>query len=97
MARVEFLAGANEDFDESFDWYAKRSAAAAIGFASAVDEAIEKIVADPNRFPSAKSGCRYCNLHPYPFRLVFRAESERLVVVAIAHAKRRPHYWRGRF
>ena len=93
---IEYLTDARADFDESFDWYRARSAGAAIGFASAVEEAMDKIVADPDRFPSTHGGCRYCTLKRYPFRLVFRDEADRLLVVAIAHAKRRPGYWRGR-
>lgn len=93
---IEYLDGARADFDESFDWYAKRSVGAAIGFAAAVDEAIDKIAADPRRFATTFGGCRYCSVKRYPFRVVFRDEPNRLVVVAIAHAKRRPGYWRGR-
>ena len=93
---VEYLGGARNDFDESFDWYRQRSVVAAIGFAAAVDEAIDKILADPGRFPKTSGGCRCCSLKRYPFRIVFREETERLVVVAIAHAKRRPHFWRRR-
>ena len=32
---IEYLADARVDFDDSFDWYAERSAGAAIGFAAA--------------------------------------------------------------
>jgi len=93
---IEYLQGARADFDESFNWYAERSAGAAIGFASAVDDALELIVTDPNRFPSIHGGCAYCALKRYPYRVVFRDEPGRIVVVAIAHAKRRPGYWRAR-
>ena len=40
---IEYLNGARIDFDESFDWYAERSVGAAIGFASAVDDALGAI------------------------------------------------------
>ena len=93
---VDYHIGARLDFDESFDWYHKRSVGTAIGFASAVDEAIDQIVADPGRFPVAYGRCRFCALQRYPFRVVFREEPDRLVVVAIAHAKRSPRYWHGR-
>ena len=93
---VEYHSSARADFDESFDWYAQRSVGAAIGFVAAVDEAIDKIAADAGRFPSTHGGCQYCSLNRYPFRLVFRDEPERLIVVAVAHAKRRPGYWHGR-
>jgi plasmid stabilization system protein ParE len=93
---IEYLRGARVDFDESFDWYAERSVDAAIGFAAAVEEAIDKVIADPRRFPSTHGRCQYCSLRRYPFRLVFRDEPDRLVVVAVAHAKRRPGYWHAR-
>lgn len=93
---VEYLEGARVDFDDSFDYYRERSAGAAIGFAAAVDEAIDLILADSSRFPSTLGGCRYCALRRYPFRVIFRDEANRLVIVAVAHAKRRPSYWHGR-
>jgi plasmid stabilization system protein ParE len=93
---IEYLEDARVDFDESFDWYRTHSAGAAIGFAAAVDETIDEILANPDRFPSTHGGCCYRALHRYPFRIVFRNESNRVVIVAIAHAKRRPDYWRDR-
>ena len=97
MARpFEFHDGARADFDESFHWYAARSAGTAVGFAAAVDEALEKIDANPARFQSTHGGCRLCPLSRYPFRVIFREQPERIIVVAIAHAKRRPNFWRSR-
>ena len=93
---IEYLTGARGDFDESFNWYAQRSVGAAIGFASSIDEAIDRVTEDPHRFPFTSGGCQYCSLNRYPFRIVFRDEPNRLIVVAIAHAKRRPGYWRNR-
>jgi plasmid stabilization system protein ParE len=51
MAKVlEYLPGARRDFDDSVDWYARRSARAAIGLMLAVETAIRSIAADPDRF-----------------------------------------------
>ncbi len=93
---IEYHADARFDFDDSFNWYADHSVGAAIGFASAVDDAMATIAADPGRFPPTFGGCRYCSLQRFPFRIVFREESGRVVVFAIAHAKRRPGYWHDR-
>ena len=68
---IEFDAGAREDFDDAFDWYAKRSPGAALGFASEIDAAIEKIAADPERFAKTYAGCRYCSLKHYPFSVIY--------------------------
>jgi len=93
---VEYLAEARVDFDVSFDWYRHRSERAALGFCAAVDAALDQILADPSRFPLIHGECRYCPLRRYPFRIVFRAEADRLVVVALVHAKRRPGFWHDR-
>jgi plasmid stabilization system protein ParE len=93
---VEFNALAREEFDEALNWYAERSKGAAVGFASEIDAAIEKIAADPDRFPGTYAGCRQCSLRRYPYCVVFHHTSNKITVVAIAHAKRRPTYWRHR-
>jgi len=93
---VEIDAAARAEFNEALDWYAARSPGAALGFASAVDAAIEKIVSEPERFPRTYAGCQQCLLQRYPYSVVFNQMPGKIVVVAVAHAKRRPAYWRYR-
>ena len=96
MLPVDYLPGARRDFDESFDWYAERSAQTAVRFASAIDGALSAIAAHPKRFAAIDEFHRECPLARFPFRIVYRVAADRIVVVAIAHAKRRPGYWKGR-
>jgi hypothetical protein len=35
-------------------------------------------------------------VHKFPFQIVFRHEADRVHIVAVAHSKRRPGYWRDR-
>jgi plasmid stabilization system protein ParE len=94
--RIDIHPGATEELEESLAWYAARSEEAARGFAMAVDSAFRKIASDPDRFPRVDRRHRSCNLERYPFQVIFRSEKTRLFVIAIAHAKRRPAYWRHR-
>jgi plasmid stabilization system protein ParE len=96
MTPVDLLPGARLDYDESFDWYAARSDAAAKRFAGAVKATLELIADDPQRFAAIDSRHRECLVSKFPFRIVYREVTGRIVVVAIAHAKRRPGYWKGR-
>jgi plasmid stabilization system protein ParE len=32
----------------------------------------------------------------FPYRLIYRIESDRILVIAVAHAARQPGYWRDR-
>ncbi|MGI8981557.1 MAG: type II toxin-antitoxin system RelE/ParE family toxin [Pirellulaceae bacterium] len=96
MLPIDLLPGARRDFDESFDWYAERSALTARRFADAVEAALEKVAAAPTQFTSADGVHRECPVKKFPFRIVYRLVDNRVLVVAIAHAKRRPGYWRNR-
>jgi plasmid stabilization system protein ParE len=96
MPPVEFLPSARRDFDESFDWYAARSPQAAMGFMDAVDAAVAAILADPMRYENLDGLHHACRVANYPFRIVYRMATDRVIVVAVAHAKRRPSYWTNR-
>jgi len=96
MFPIDYLPGARRDFDESFDWYSERSTEAALRFADAVDAALGKVAADPTRFVTLDGVHRECPVKKFPFRIVYRVVDNRVLVVAIAHAKRRPGYWRER-
>jgi plasmid stabilization system protein ParE len=96
MLPVDYLPGARRDFDESFDWYAERSPEAAVRFAGAVDAALGAVAAQPERFAAVDEVHRECPVKRFPFRIVYRTAEGSILVVAVAHAKRRPGYWRDR-
>jgi len=94
--RIDFHPAATSELEFSANWYAERSLDAARGFAVSVDAAIEKIQRSPGRFPRIDSCHRSCSVERYPFQIVFRHDDARILIVAVAHAKRRPDFWRGR-
>ncbi len=96
MLPVDFLPGARRDFDESFDWYAERSKQAAVRFVNAIDISLAAIAANPQRFAAVDKVHWECPVRRFPFRIIYRVVGDRIVVVAVAHAKRRPGYWKHR-
>ena len=96
MIPVDILPEARRDFDESFDWYSERSAITAERFASAVDAALGAVGTSPERFARVDDLHRECPVKRFPFRIIYRIVAERILVVAVAHAKRRPGYWKNR-
>ncbi len=93
---VDFHPDANAELESSANWYAKQSAAAARDFIVAVDVAVETVVSDPNRFAFVDERHQSCSVAKFPFQVVFRQSSNLILVIAVAHAKRRPGYWRVR-
>jgi len=55
-----------------------------------------KILEAPERWPEHLQGTRRFLLHRFPFSIVYRLKGDVIEVVAIAHAKRRPGYWKRR-
>lgn len=93
---LEFSGDARAEFDAAFDWYAERSVGAAIAFATEIDVAVNSILADPARFVRTFAGCQLCRVKRFPYCVVYRSSGDAITIVAIAHARRRPDYWRAR-
>jgi len=93
---VDFHPDATTELSESADWYAERSSRAARNFLVAVDVAISSIMDDPNRFVRIDDRHQSCSVIKFPFQIVYRVIDDRIVVVAVAHAKRPHQYWRNR-
>lgn len=97
MARaLEYLAEALEEAEASARWYAERSSAAALGFDAQLDAAEVAISERPEAWPLYEHGTRRYLLRRYPYSVVYQIEEHRVVILAVAHARRRPGYWKSR-
>jgi plasmid stabilization system protein ParE len=78
---LEILEEALEEAEEAARWYAERSETAAVGFAEELDAAY-----NTRRFL----------LRRFPYSVFYRVDANQVIVIAVAHAHRRPGYWRSR-
>jgi plasmid stabilization system protein ParE len=82
--------------EDARNWYADRSPLAARGFLLALEEAVTSIMESPKRWPERRYRCRhYIFPNQYPYTLVYRVTGK-IEIVAVAHQKRRPYYWKHR-
>ena len=77
-------------------WYAQRSRLAAEAFIAEVDDALGQIGESPETWPRYRRSTRRFVLHRFPFSVVYRIGDDVVYVVAVAHAKQQPEYWRRR-
>jgi plasmid stabilization system protein ParE len=94
--RVRFHPEAEQEFLTSLQWYRERSLTAAVDFERAVTGAIENIALAPERWPSYFDQFRKYTLRQFPFSIVYEELLSEIVVFAVAHARRRPGYWKDR-
>lgn len=93
---LEYLDEALEEAEVAARWYAERSPTAAFAFSEEIDAAESAIVRLPEAWPPFDSGTRRYLLRRFPFSVVYRVEPQRVLIVAVAHAHRRPGYWKSR-
>ena len=77
-------------------WYAERSPQAAAAFLAELDHAMVATTEAPESWPQYLCGTRRFLLRRFPFSVVYYLSDTNIDVVAIAHAHRRPGYWRNR-
>lgn len=65
-------------------------------FLHAVHIALAKIQDDPERFPFYEGPARACRGIRFPYRVVYEDLPDAIYIVAIAHASRKPGYWKSR-
>jgi plasmid stabilization system protein ParE len=97
MSKLRVVSIAQGEYTQALRWYAERSQRAAEKFDAEFDKALEAISADPRRFPYCEERHQFYLMNRYPYQIIYRQEEAgEIVVVAVAHAKRRPGYWAGR-
>ena len=65
-------------------------------FGTEVKRVTDLLLEYPSIGREVGSGRRKFSLHRFPFTLIYAAPPEVLYVLAVAHDRRRPGYWRSR-
>jgi plasmid stabilization system protein ParE len=95
-ASIDFIPEALREIDDAFEWYLERSAQAAGAFLRELERAFGLIASAPHIWAHFEVGTRRYGLRKFPYDIIYREIPAGVQVVAVAHHKRRPRYWRGR-
>lgn len=93
---VSFNLAAEQETEAAFDWYYERSPHAAQAFFDELDKVISRICEAPERWPKYEKTCRRYIFPRFPFQLIYRFVDNTVQVVAVAHGRRKPNYWKAR-
>jgi plasmid stabilization system protein ParE len=98
MTPVEFLPVADREALSALRRYVRKAGPVVAGrFQTAFDDAIARVGTNPRAWAKHLYGTRRCRLRlRYPYFLIYVVEPARVLVVAVAHDRRRPGYWRRR-
>jgi plasmid stabilization system protein ParE len=92
---------AEEEARQAAQWYEDRRRGLGLEFLVAVDAALQRIRDDPHQFPTLETlpdepHVRRFLLKRFPYLIIFEVASPEIRILALAHTRRRPHYWKKR-
>ncbi len=94
--KIELSDEAENDFDKSYEYYAKESEKVADNFYKQVDNSFNKISKNPHAYPQAYKKVRKLVIKRFPFIIYYQIKQVVVRIVAIFHASRNPEIWKDR-
>lgn len=97
MRLISFHQLALDELEGATRWYEERDSRVCDHFLNALDLSVERLSQDPESYATVDNHYRSISVINFPYRLIFRlASADEIAVVAVAHASRKPGYWKGR-
>jgi plasmid stabilization system protein ParE len=96
VKRLRIHEAARREANLATAWYAERSIHVARRFRDDLLAAFKSSAAFPLHYPAYLHETRRIVLQRFPYFIVFFDWQDEITIVAVAHAKRRPGYWKGR-
>jgi toxin ParE1/3/4 len=96
MIGYRFLSIADDEMSEAAVFYESRCIGLGSNFLDDVRQAIDRLRVHPETGVEVGGGLRSTLLHRFPFNLIYALEPDAVLIVSVAHHRRRPGYWRSR-
>lgn len=97
--RLELHPEARAELRSAALWYDERRSGLGDEFLAEVSAALGRIGDVPESYPSWPTArmtgpmIRKASIHRFPYVIAFERHEQHVLVLAVAHAKRRPLYW----
>ena len=94
--QVEYHPEANSEIRKSANWYDDKVDGLGLEFLLEVRNAESQIVQNPELWPVYEGGTRRYVMQRFPFAVIYLVSKLEIQIVAVAHCKRSPGYWKKR-
>ena len=93
MKKARFLRPAEIELLDAARYYEIQAPGLGIDFLDKIEFAVEDIRAHPKRWPVIRFNIRRRLIHRFPYCILYRIDSDEIVILAIMHLHRHPSYW----
>lgn len=91
-----FHPDARLEYRQAAMFYETRRSGLGGTFTAEIEAAISRIVEAPEQFRVIEQDIRRCLAHVFPYGVLYTVEHDFILIIAVAHASRRPGYWQER-
>ncbi len=96
MKQMKFHPDADAEVTEAAQYYETRSLGLGSDLLVEVERALDQILTNSEASQRIGRRVRRKSLWRFPYNLIYAVYPERIRILAFAHQKRRPFYWRKR-
>jgi plasmid stabilization system protein ParE len=96
MKSTVFLAEARLEMEEAAQFYDAQEPGLGAQFLDAIQRAVDDVSVHPRRWPVIGRNVRRRLVGRFPYGILYRVGRLEVVVVAVMHLHRHPHYWTKR-
>ena len=96
MIRVLFHPLARDELAAAVAFYERQAKGLGAELSAEVRRSLTRLSALPYSGSPAEEDVRRAFVRRFPFAIVYRPESDRLLVLAVMHLRRKPGYWKDR-
>jgi plasmid stabilization system protein ParE len=96
VAQLEYHPEASDEVAEAFDWYSEIDPEVGDRFKLELDRAEQFVGRSPEAWGPYLHDTRGFRFRGFPFVMAYIVRDERIIVIAVAHTRRKPGYWRDR-
>jgi len=87
---------AEEELRDATRFYESRATGLSLDFLSEIEKSIQSIIDSPESWPIIEGKVRRRLLSRFPFGILYYIDENQVIIIAIAHLRRKPGYWRSR-
>jgi len=93
---VRFTPEADNELAEARQWYAHQRNDLDLEFMQSIDDALSRVVGNPQQYPMVYRTLRRCVVRRFPFAIFYTVSTDEIEVVAVFHSRRNPRRWKSR-
>jgi|ERR1044072_725738 plasmid stabilization system protein ParE len=94
--KVEFLTPAQREFEQIVRYYDEQREGLGNQFITEFRRTVRRIENFPTAWFPLSSDVRRCQVHRFPYSVIYTVRNEGILIAAIQHHKRQPDHWRNR-